>query len=65
MTSRLTWPLWQPPEETLENIAAAIASHWNATKACSGRSFWPEAQSWFRSLDPRAYHFASGGKLIR
>lgn len=65
MTSRLTWPLWQPPEETIESIAAVITSHWNAAKAYRERSFWPEAQSWFRTLDPRSYHFTSGGKLIK
>lgn len=68
MTTRLTWPLWQPPEETIESIAAVITSHWNA-RFYRGRSLWPEAQSWFRSLggthDVRVYHFASGGKLIK
>jgi len=48
MTTRLTWPLWQPPEEALETIAAVIAAHWNAGKAYRERSFWPSAESWFR-----------------
>lgn len=40
-------PLWQPPNETLETIAAAIASHWNAaTKAYREKLFWPDAASW-------------------
>ncbi len=50
MTSRLTWPLWQPTEEALESIAAVIASHWNAAKVYRQRSFWPHAESWLRSL---------------
>jgi hypothetical protein len=61
MTTRFTWPSWQPPEEALENIAAAIASHWNAAKAYRERLFWPSAESWLRP----AYHFTRGGKLIK
>ena len=61
MTTRLTWPLWRPPEETLETIAAAIASHWNATKTYRERLFWQGPESWLRS----AYHFTNGGKLIK
>ncbi len=61
MTTRMSWPLWEPPNETLEAIAAAIAAHWNAAKAFREQTFWPDAASW---LDP-VYHFAKGGKLIK
>jgi hypothetical protein len=63
MTTRMGRPLWRPPNEpdTLESIAAAIASHWNAAKAYHERLFWPEAASWLES----AYHFTRGGKLIK
>lgn len=46
MTTRMSWPLWEPPNETLEAIAAAIAAHWNAAKAFREQSFWPDAASW-------------------
>ena len=64
MTTRMGWPSGQPPDETretLESIAAAIASHWNAAKAYRERLFWPDPASWLES----AYHFTRGGKLIR
>src|ERR1700733_3392346 len=47
MTTRTTWPLWQPPGETLEAIAEVVAEHWNAAKASyRERLFWPTATSW-------------------
>jgi hypothetical protein len=61
MTTRTSWPLWQPPNETVETIAEVIASHWNAAKAYRQKSFWPDAGSWLRA----GYHFTKGGKLIR
>ena len=61
MTTRMSWPLWEPPNETLEAIAAVIAAHWNAAKTFREQTFWPDAESW---LSP-VYHFAKGGKLIR
>ncbi len=45
----------------MEAIAAAITSHWNAAKVYRERVFWPAAESWLLS----AYHFTSGGKLIK
>ena len=64
MTTRTTWPLWQPPGETLETIAEVVAEHWNAAKASyRERLFWPVATSWLQ--DSSAYHFANGGKLIK
>ena len=64
MTTRTSWPLWEPPNETLETIAAVIASHWNAAaKAYREKTFWPEATSW---LELRYhYHFTNGGRLIK
>ncbi len=62
--TRTSWPVWRPPDEkleTLDSIAAAIASHWNAAKAYHERLFWPDAASWLES----AYHFTRGGRLIR
>ena len=65
MTTRTTWPLWQPPGETLEAIAEVVAEHWNAAKASyRERLFWPSATSWLRDRTG-AYHFANGGKLIK
>ena len=68
MTTRASWPLWQPPSETLETIAEVVAARWNAAKACYRESsFWPSATSWTRWLceQTNAYHFTRGGKLIR
>jgi hypothetical protein len=75
MTTRANWPLWDPPIETLESIAAVIASHWNAANAYRERSFWPTATNWLRQqaesftadevFAARSYHFARGGKLIK
>jgi hypothetical protein len=49
MTTRMSWPLWEPPNETLEAIAAVIAAHWNAAKAFREQSFWPDPASWLES----------------
>jgi hypothetical protein len=66
MTTRTTWPLWQPPAETLETIAEVVAAHWNAAKASyRERLFWPTARSWLRDETDNTYHFTSGGKLIK
>lgn len=72
MTTRASWPLWQVGDpvggETLETIAEIVAAHWNAAKACYRESsFWPRATSWTDWLHEQAnaYHFASGGKLIK
>jgi poly(3-hydroxyalkanoate) synthetase len=66
MTTRATWPLWQPSAETLEAIAKVIASHWTAAKTDQERSFWPTATNWLREqASATAYHFTSGGKLIK
>jgi hypothetical protein len=62
MTPRTGWPLWEPPNETLETIAAVIASHWDAaTQAYREKLFWPEGASWLE----QGYHFTKGGRLIR
>jgi hypothetical protein len=62
VTTRTSWPLWQPPAETLETIAAVVAAHWNAASASyRERLFWPTATNWLRE----AYHFTNGGKLIK
>ena len=69
MTTRESWPLWQVGGgETLETIAEVVAARWNAAKTSDRESsFWPSASSWTRWLceQANAYHFASGGKLIR
>jgi hypothetical protein len=60
----MSGPLWEPPDETLEAIAAVITSHWNAAaKAYREKLFWPDAASWLGEAP--TYHFAKGGKLIR
>ena len=61
MMTRTSWPLWQPPNETLESVAEVIASHWNAAKAYRERLFWPDAASWLQA----AYHLTRGGRLIK
>ena len=66
--TRTSWPLWEPPAETLESIAAVVAEHWNAAKASyRERSFWPGATNWFRDAYrfTSDYHFTNGGKLIK
>jgi hypothetical protein len=74
MTTRTSWPLWEPPNETLETIAAVIAAHWNAAKAYREKLFWPEATSWLGAClaadrrserESPAYHFTRGGRLIK
>jgi len=72
MTTRAGWPLWEPPNETLETVAAVIASHWNAaSKAYREKLFWPDGASWLGALVRQApreryhYHFTRGGRLIR
>jgi hypothetical protein len=68
VTARMSWPLWQPPTDTLETIAAVVAEHWNAAKASyRERLFWPTASNWLRDACPFSsdYHFTSGGKLIK
>jgi hypothetical protein len=68
VTTRMSWPLWQPPAETLESIAAVVAEHWNAAKvSCGQPSFWPTATNWLREAYRLTsdYHFANGGKLIK
>ena len=65
MTPRMTWPLWQPPAETIQTIAEVVAAHCNAAKAAyRERLFWPTATSWLRD-EPDTYHFTNGGKLIK
>jgi hypothetical protein len=66
MTTRTTWPLWQPPDETIETIAEVVAAHWNAAKASyRERLFWPTATSWLHDETDNTYHLTSGGKLIK
>jgi poly(3-hydroxyalkanoate) synthetase len=66
MTTRANWPLWHPPDDTLETIARVVAEHWNAAKSYHERSFWPTARSWLREqATATAYHLTSGGKLIK
>jgi hypothetical protein len=61
MTTRMSWPLWQPSNETLEAIAAVVAAHWNEAKAYREQLFWPTGESWLSQV----YHFTKGGKLIK
>jgi len=68
VTTRMSWPLWQPPADTLEAIAAVVAEHWNAARASyRERSFWPTATNWLRETYDftDTYHFTNGGKLIK
>lgn len=68
MTTRASWPLWQPPSETLETIADIVAARWNAAKTSYRESdFWPTGTSWTNWLrdHAEAYHFTKGGKLIK
>jgi len=72
MTTRVSRPLWEPPDETLEAIAAVITSHWKAAAEAYKGLFWPDGASWLGAWlgDERhggwqGYHFTRGGKLIK
>lgn len=58
MTTRMSWPLWEPPNETLEAIAAVIAAHWNAAKAFREQSFWPDTGSWLKPTWEPSRHWS-------
>ena len=62
MTTRASWPLWQPPADTLETLAEVVASHWNAARTYGERTFWPTATNWLRQAT-RAY--LNNGHLLR
>jgi hypothetical protein len=54
----MSWPLWEPPNETLEAIAAVIAAHWNAAKAFREQSFWPDTGSWLKPTWEPSSHWS-------
>lgn len=63
MVKKATWRRWTPTRETIEGMRAALGAHWaEATHTVHGSPFWPAPRSW---LQRQAYHFTSGGKLIR
>ncbi len=53
MGIRTTLTLWQPPEETIEAIAAVLSSRWTAARSQPGGLFWPHTTSWLRQQAKR------------
>lgn len=63
MVKKTTWRRWSPTPETIDAMRTALGSHWvMATHAAPQTPFWPAATPW---LKRQAYHFASGGRLIK
>ncbi len=52
MGMRNTLTLWQPPEETIEAIAAVLSSRWSAARS-QPAGFWPGPTSWLRQQAKR------------
>jgi hypothetical protein len=55
---------WAPSRETVEAMANALCTHWMtaAHSPVPQTPFWPSSANW---LSRQAYHFTSGGRLIR
>ena len=53
MGIRTTLTLWQPPDETLEAIAAVLSSRWTAARSQPGGLFRPQTTSWLRQQAKR------------
>jgi hypothetical protein len=45
---RNTLTLWQPPDETIEAIAAVFSSRWSAARLQPGGLFRTQTTSWLR-----------------
>jgi hypothetical protein len=50
---RTTLTLGQPPDETIEAIAAVLSSRWSAARSQPGGLFWPSTTSWVRQQAKR------------
>ena len=69
-TYRALQRLWQPPAETLGNLASILRAHWQAASA--PELFWVAPVRWLehapakaRQARPADYQLTSGGRLIR
>ena len=63
--------LWQPPAETLGNLAAILRAHWQAARV-PDQLFWVTPVSWLaspaadtRQVRPARYQLTNGGRLIK
>lgn len=70
-TYRALQQLWNPPAETLGNLASVLRTHWQAARVPE-RLFWFTPVSWLeyrpaesRPVRPADYQLTRGGKLIR
>jgi hypothetical protein len=70
-TYRALQRLWQPPAETLGNLAGIVRAHWQAARVPE-QLFWVTPVSWLehaaassRQARPADYQLTSGGRLIK
>lgn len=70
-TYRALQRLWEPPAETLGNLAGILRTHWQAARVPE-RFFWVTPGSWLdcrqaasRPARPGSYQLTKGGRLIR
>jgi hypothetical protein len=62
VVKKTTWQRWAPAGETIEAMRSALCSHWVAATHSAPHPYWPEPANWQHR---QAYHFTSGGRLIR
>jgi hypothetical protein len=72
-TYRALQRLWEPPAETLGNLAGILRAHWQAARVPE-RLFWSSSVNWLecRPIESRqariaasSYQLTSGGRLIK
>jgi hypothetical protein len=70
-TYRALQQLWEPPAETLGNLASILRAHWQSARMPEGL-LWFTPVSWLecrpaesRPVRRAGYQLTSGGKLIR
>jgi hypothetical protein len=60
---RSTLTLWEPPDETIEAIAAVLCARWSAARSLQPTGlFWPSTTSWLRQ---QARRLADNGRELR
>jgi hypothetical protein len=65
MTTRTTWPLWQPPGETLETIAESRGRTLERRQGVLSGAVILAHRDELATRPGERYHFANGGKLIK